>query len=144
MSKIRLNPYLNFPGTCREAFAFYAECLNADIVFQLTMGGSPMADEVPPESHDNICHVCLQGDGIELMGSDCPPEFFEKAQGTTLSVQADSVAQAETLFAALAEGGEIKMPMEETPWAERFGMCNDRFGIPWMVNFDGSKAAYET
>ncbi|WP_197468522.1 VOC family protein, partial [Alcanivorax sp. HI0083] len=89
-------------------------------------------------------HVCLQGDGIVLMGSDCPPEYFEKAQGTTLSVQADSVKEAETLFAALAEGGEIKMPMEETPWAERFGMCNDRFGIPWMVNFDGSKAAYET
>ncbi len=47
MSKIRLNPYLNFPGTCREAFAFYADCLGADIVFQLTMGESPMADEVP-------------------------------------------------------------------------------------------------
>ncbi len=93
-----------------------------------------MADEVPPESHNLICHVCLNGDGIVMMGSDCQPEYFEKPQGTVINVQAETAERAEAIFAALSEGGEIRMPMEETFWAERFGMCTDRFGVPWMVN----------
>ena len=80
--------------------------------------------------------VCLQGDGLVLMGSDCPPEVYEKPQGTIINVQADTPERAEEIFAALSEGGDIRMPMEETFWAKRFGMCSDRFGVPWMVNCD--------
>ncbi|MCG8394393.1 MAG: VOC family protein [Pseudomonadales bacterium] len=136
MSEVRLNPYLNFQGNCREAFEFYARVLKAEIAFLITMGETPMAGDVPPESHDNICHVCLQGDGLVLMGSDCPPEVYEKPQGTIINVQADTPERAEEIFAALSEGGDIRMPMEETFWAKRFGMCSDRFGVPWMVNCD--------
>ena len=136
MSEVRLNPYLNFPGNCREAFDFYAGVLQAEISFLITMGESPMANEVPAESHHHICHVCLEGEGIVLMGSDCPPETYEKPQGTIINVQAETTERAEAIFAALSDGGEIRMPMEETFWAERFGMCIDRFGVPWMVNCD--------
>jgi PhnB protein len=136
MSDVRLNPYLNFQGNCREAFDFYASVLRAEISFLITMGESPMASEVPPECHNNICHVCLKGEGIVLMGSDCPPDVYEKPQGTIINVQAETAERAEAIFTALSEGGEIRMPMEETFWAERFGMCTDRFGVPWMVNCD--------
>lgn len=142
MSTVSLNPYLNFDGQCRDAFEFYARCLDAEIIFMLTMGESPMADQVPPETHSRICHACLQGPGIMLMGSDCPSEFYEKPQGTVINVQVDSAAHAETLFATLAEGGEIRMPMESTFWAERFGMLIDRFATPWMVNFAGDRGSY--
>ena len=136
MSEVRLNPYLNFPGNCREAFDFYAGVLQAEISFLITMGESPMANEVPAESHHHICHVCLEGEGIVLMGSDCPPDTYEKPQGTIINVQAETTERAEAIFAVLSDGGEIRMPMEETFWAERFGMCIDRFGVPWMVNCD--------
>lgn len=142
MSETRLNPYLNFEGQCREAFEFYARCLNAEIVFSLTMGESPMADEVPKETHHRICHICLQGEGMLLMGSDCPPEYYEKPQGIVLNVAVDSVERAEELFAALGEGGQVRMPLEETFWAERFGLLVDKFGVSWMINYDGSKASY--
>lgn len=134
MSDIRMNPYLNFQGDCREAFDLYARVLGAEISFLITMGESPMANQVPAECHNNICHICLKAPGMMLMGSDCPPDSYEKPQGTIINVQADTAEQAEALFAGLSEGGEIRMPMEETFWAERFGMCTDRFGVQWMVN----------
>ena len=74
MTDVRVNPYLNFPGNCREAFALYAQVLEAEISFRITMGESPMADQVPPENHDHICHISLEAEGLVLMGSDCPPE----------------------------------------------------------------------
>lgn len=134
MSDVRLNPYLNFQGNCREAFDFYASVLRAEISFLITMGESPMASEVPPECHNNICHVCLKGEGIVLMGSDCPPDVYEKPQGTIINVQAETAERAEAIFTALSEGGEIRMPMEETFWAERFGMCTDASGCRgWSI-----------
>ncbi|MAX54157.1 MAG: hypothetical protein CL537_01355 [Alcanivoracaceae bacterium] len=136
MTDVRVNPYLNFPGNCREAFALYAQVLEAEISFLITMGESPMADQVPPESHDHICHICLQGEGVVLMGSDCPPDQYEKPQGTIINVAADSAEKAERVFAQLSAGGQVTMALEETFWAERFGMCIDRFGVPWMVNCD--------
>ncbi|ERP91904.1 3-demethylubiquinone-9 3-methyltransferase [Alcanivorax sp. P2S70] len=136
MTDVRVNPYLNFPGNCREAFALYAQVLEAEISFLITMGESPMADQVPPENHDHICHISLEAEGLVLMGSDCPPDQYDKPQGTIINVQTQTAARAEEIFTALSDGGETRMPMEETFWAERFGMCIDRFGVPWMVNCD--------
>ena len=66
--------------------------------------------------------------------------MFEAAAGTTCALHPDTLAEAERLFAALSEGGVVMMPFGPTAWAEGFGMFTDRFGIPWMVNFEGSKA----
>lgn len=136
MSNLSINPYLNFAGNCREAFDLYARVLEAPVSFLITMGESPMADQVPKEMHDRICHICLQRDGLTLMGSDCPPDQYEAPQGTIINIGVETAEKAEAVFAQLSEGGQITMPLEETFWAKRFGMCVDRFGVPWMVNCD--------
>ena len=130
-----MNPYLNFNGNCREALDHYQQVLGAKLVFQHTWAESPMADQAPAGRGDAIMHATLQfADGSLLMASDCPPEYFKPMQGFSLSVNAAHVEEAERLFAGLSEGGQVTMPLERTFWAERFGMCTDRFGVAWMVN----------
>jgi PhnB protein len=73
------------------------------------------------------------GDNV-LMGSDAPPDRFEKPQGISVSIQTDDPTEAERIFAALADNGLVTMPLQQTFWAIRFGMLVDRFGIPWMIN----------
>ena len=130
---MKISPYLNFQGQCAEAFRFYERVLGGKITFIQTYGDSPMRDEVPPDSHDAVMHATLQVDGQVLMGADAPPPHFERPQGISLSIGIDDPAEAERIFAALSEGGQVRMPMQETFWAPRFGMCVDRFGTPWMV-----------
>ena len=130
-----MNPYINFNGTYREALAHYQEVFGAKLLFQQSWAESPMADQAPSGNGDAIMHATLQmPDGSLLMASDCPPEYFQPMQGFSLSVNAATVEEAERIFAGLSGGGKIGMPLEPTFWAERFGMCTDRFGTPWMVN----------
>jgi len=131
---MQLNPYLTFNGNCAEAFRFYETCLGGNVCAMITHGETPAADHVPPELHDTIIHARLMiGDQV-LMGSDAPPDRFEAARGFSVTLGIDDPAEAERVFHALAEDGTVRMPMAETFWARRFGMCVDRFGIPWMVN----------
>ncbi len=128
------NPYLFFDGTCAEAFRFYATVLHTTIDMMMTHGESPMAAQSPPGMADRVMHARLTYDGTMLMGSDSMPGMNKAMQGFAVSLQPTDVAEAERLFAALAEGGEIRMPIAETFWAKRFGMVTDRFGTPWMIN----------
>jgi len=131
---MQLNPYLTFNGQCAAAFTFYEKCLGGKIEMMMTHGDSPMADQMPPVLRDKIMHARLViGDKV-LMGSDAPPERYEGAKGFSVSLGIDKPAEAERIFTALAEGGTVQMPLQETFWALRFGMLVDRFGIPWMVN----------
>ncbi len=126
--------YLNFAGNCEEAFKLYEKALGGKIVNMMTQADTPMKDKTPAESLGKIAHVRLQvGDSV-LMGSDAPPDHFQPAQGSSVCVQADDVAEAERVFNALSEGGNVQMPLAETFWALRFAMFTDRFGTPWMVN----------
>ncbi|HVI57947.1 MAG TPA: VOC family protein [Luteimonas sp.] len=129
---MRLIPYLNFDGQCREAFAFYAAALGGKVVFQSSYGESPMRDEVPPDSHDRIMHAQIEAAGATLMGADGPPPHG--ASATCINVDVSTVEDAERIFAALAEGGQVQMPIAETFWAHRWGALTDRYGKPWMVN----------
>ena len=131
-----MNPYLSFPnGDCKAAFAHYQALLGAKCVFISTWAESPMADQAPGGDGSTIMHATLQfPDGSILMGADCPPEYAAPLGGFSLSVPARDVAEAKALFAGLCEGGTVTMPLEKTFWAERFGMCTDRFGVSWMVN----------
>lgn len=126
-------PYLTFAGDCEAAFRFYERILGGKAEIQ-THGESPMAGEVPPAWHSLVLHAYLSTGGAVLMGSDSPPDRHEKPQGVSVSLHVESPAEAERIFAALAEGGTVTMPMAETFWSPRFGMLVDRFGIPWMVN----------
>jgi len=131
---MQLNPYLNFNGQCKAAFEFYAQCLGGKLESMFTYGNTPAAEHVSPESRDRIMHVRLVVGEAVLMGSDSPPELFEAQKGMYVSLNIDSPAEAERIFHALAEGGSVRMPIEETFWAARFGMLVDRFGTPWMIN----------
>ena len=131
---MQLNPYLTFNGRCEAAFKFYEQCLGGKIVMMMTHGESPMAEKTAEEWRNKILHAQLTIGDIVLMGSDAPPDYFEKPQGFSVNLQFEDVAEAERVFQALSESGTIRMPLQETFWAKRFGMFVDRFGIPWMVN----------
>jgi PhnB protein len=134
---MQLIAYLNFDGTCAEAFQFYERCLGGKIVRMQTHADSPMADQVTPEWGDRIIHARLVAGDAVLMGSDTPPQSPRKPHGFAVAVQTADPAEAERVFHALAEGAAVQMPIQETFWAVRFGMLVDRFGTPWMVNCEG-------
>jgi PhnB protein len=131
---VQLNPYLFFNGTCEEAFKFYEKCLGGKIEAMMTHAGTPAEAQTPPEWRNKILHARLVVDGQLLMGSDAPPDRREEPKGFSVSLQMKDPAVAERIFHALAENGNVRMPIQETFWAARFGMLVDRFGIPWMIN----------
>jgi PhnB protein len=128
-------PYLSFGGNCREAFTRYHEIFGGDITV-LGMGDMPPeeASQMPPGSEDLVMHAALALNGDWLMGSDDPTGSFEGMRGIHVNYSVPEVAEAERVWAALSDGGEVTMPLAETFWAPRFGMCVDRFGTPWMIN----------
>jgi PhnB protein len=130
-----MNPYLTFNGNCEAAFKFYEARLGGKIGGMMPFEGSPMAAQVPAEHRKKIMHASISFDGNLLMGSDTMPgQPYEGMKGFSLTLSAPDVAEAERLFAALAEGGSVIMPLAPTFWAARFGMLKDQFGVPWMVN----------
>ena len=136
---MQLNAYLVFNGQCEAAFKFYEKVLGGKILGMFTHAGTPAAEHVPPEWLNKIMHVTLKvGDSV-LMGSDAPPDRYKKPQGITVNIALSDVAEAERIFHALSENGTVGMPIQQTFWAERFGMLVDRFGIPWMINCEKSK-----
>jgi len=129
-----INPYLFFAGNCKEAFEFYAKVLNGKIEAMLPHAGTPAEEHVPAEWRDKIMHAYLKaGDNI-LMASDAAPAYQKPMQGISVSIQIPEPKEAERVFKELSEGGNITMPMDETFFAQRFGMLTDKFGTPWMVN----------
>jgi PhnB protein len=127
-------PHLHFKGNCSEAFRFYAETFGGQIVFAMTYGEAPGAEQTPPETRDRIIHARLDLGGQFLLGCDALGEHYQSPQGFNVMAAVDAPADAERIFNTLAAGGSVTMPCQETFWAHRFGMCTDRFGIPWMVN----------
>lgn len=131
---MQAGPHLHFKGNCREAFDFYARTLGGKIVFAMTFGESPMAGDVPPELRNQVIHARLDLGDRQLFGCDAPPERYEKPQGFAVLANTPDAAEAERCFKALSDNGSVTMPFGPTFWARGFGMCTDRFGIPWMIN----------
>ncbi|UVE19113.1 VOC family protein [Pseudomonas sp. LS44] len=133
---MKIHNYLIFDGQCEAAFTFYAKCLGGTLDAMLRFGEAPDCAEMPAEYRERIMHTCLTVGDQLLMGSDnCPPHVYEGIKGCSVTLQVDSVEEAERLFSALGDRGEIQMPLQETFWAKRFGMLVDRFGVPWMINY---------
>jgi len=130
------NVYLHFDGNCKEAFQNYEKILGGKIDFLMHFGESPMVDQVPAEWKSKVLHARMSSGKTMLMGSDAPPGRYSKPRGFSINIGLNDVAQAERVFNALAEGGQVCMPFAETFWAVRFGMLIDRFEIPWMVNVE--------
>jgi PhnB protein len=133
-SAMELSAYLNFSGQCAAAFTFYERCLGGKIVTMMSYGDSPLAEKTPQEWHSKILHATLHVGDAVLMGADAPPGHFEQPQGFSVTIALDSPAEAERIFESLAENGTVRMPLQQTFWADRFGMLVDQFGIPWMIN----------
>jgi len=131
---MHLNPYLTFNGNCEAAFKFYQKCLGGEIVAMIKHGETPMASQTPAGWLDKIIHARLVVDGRVLMGSDAPPDRYEPSKGFSVTISVDQPADAERIFQALSQGATVRMPLQKTFWALRFGMLTDQFGIPWMVN----------
>lgn len=131
----QLDPYLIFDGNCAEAMRFYEQALGGRIDVMMTHADSPLADDTPPEMAERIMHARMTLDGRILMASDARSnEPYVRMTGFALSLIYPSAAEARKIYDALAEGGEVAMPLQPTFWAEAFGMVVDRFGTPWMIN----------
>jgi PhnB protein len=138
---MQLNPYLTFDGRCEDAFKFYAKVLGGEIVAMIRHEGTPAETHVPAEWRKKIMHARLIVDGEVLMGSDAPPDRSDGAmKGFSVTLSINRPAEADRVFAALADNGTVRMPIQETFWAQRFGMLTDQFGTPWMINCEKKPA----
>lgn len=128
--------YLSFNGNCADAMRFYERALGGKLEIMMNGGESPMADQIPKEFHDRILHarLVLPGGGT-LFAGDAPAHMpYEGIKGVSIAVDYATVGQAREVFGALAEGGQVGMPMQPAFWAKEWGMLVDRFGTPWIVN----------
>lgn len=131
---MKLNPYLNFNGECADALKFYEQALGGKVVFSMTWGEMSGAEQFPAETHKLIMHATLNVGDDTIMCADSPPGEYKQPTGMNVSIHVKDVPEGERIFQTLSEGGNVTMPFQKTFWSPGFGMCVDRFGIPWMVN----------
>jgi len=131
---LSLNPYLNFDGNCADAMHFYERALDAKLEMIMRYSETPTAMQNTPGG-DRIAHARLVIDGNVLMACDAMTDQpYQGMQGFTLALNYPTAAEAKRAFEALAKGGKVGAPLQETFWAEVWGTVVDRFGTPWMVN----------
>jgi len=128
---MRLYTYVNYKGRCREAFRFYERHLGGKITMMMTFGEGPKEVAAPPDWKDLVLHARMTVAETELMGADIPDA--EPVRSAYLTLLTDSSEEAERVFGALSQGGEVFMPLKETFFAHRFGQLRDPFGVNWMI-----------
>lgn len=128
----RLNPYLSFDGDARPALEFYKEVFGGDLTLN-TFGSFGQPDA--PES-DQIMHGMLETpSGFTLMGADTPPGMeYTPGSNFSVSLSGDDATELRGYWEKLSAGGTVSVPLDKQMWGDVFGMCTDRFDIPWMVN----------
>jgi PhnB protein len=131
---MQLQPYLEFNGQCEAAFKFYEQCLGGKIEAMMTHEGMPTDVPVPAGWRAKIMHASMHVGDTVLMGSDRQADDYKAPTGFHLSLAFKDPVEAERIFRLLAESGKIIMPIQQTFWSPKFGMLNDQFGVPWMVN----------
>jgi len=128
---MKLYTYVNYAGTCQEAFRFYEQHLGGKITMMMTHGQGPNPNDGPPDWKNAILHARMNIGDTELMGADIPS--YQPMRSAYLTLIVSSIEEAERIYATLSEGGEIFMPMNETFFAFRFAQLRDRFGTSWMI-----------
>lgn len=138
-----VNPYLNFPGNSEEAFNYYKTVFGGEIMMIVRFrdfGDNGMG--VAEEDLDKIAHIALPlGPDHVLMATDCVGSMgknFNAGNNYYITIEADTGDEAERLFNALSDGGNVEMSLQRTEWAEKYGVCADRFGVQWMVSYTGA------
>ncbi|WP_300596503.1 VOC family protein [Niabella sp.] len=135
-----ITPYLNFNGDAAEALDFYTEALGGQVVHKQTFGDTQADYPVAASHKDKIMHALFNAGELNFMVSDCPPDV-SVTSGSNLSLALNFTDEdaIEKTFNAMAAGGTITMPLQDTFWGAKFGMVTDRFGISWMFNYDKPK-----
>lgn len=132
-----IEPYLFFNGRCEEAIEFYKKAIGAQVLMMMRHKDSPDAPPpgmLQPGFEEKVMHVTMRVGQTNVMASDgCGPGKLA-FEGFSLSLAVETEAEADRYFAALSEGGEVRMPLVKTFWSPKFGMLADKFGIGWMVS----------
>jgi len=128
---MKLDVYVNYPGSCEQAFRFYEQHLGGKITMMMTHQQQPDAANVPEDWKNAILHARIEIGNSVLMGADIPNA--EPMRSAYLTLRVDSAKEAERLYALLSDGGQIFMKMEKTFFASRFAMLRDKFGTSWML-----------
>jgi PhnB protein len=134
---MQVQAYLFFDGRCEEAVEFYRKALGAEVTMLMRFKDSPEPPPpgmVPPGSENKIMHTSFRIGDTTVMASDGHCQGQPSFQGFSLSLTVPNETEADRVFAALADGGQVQMPLTKTFWSPRFGMIADRFGVSWMVN----------
>ena len=138
-----VNPYLNFDGNTKEAFTFYQSVFGGELE---THRFKDLDDDMGATGDDleKIAHVSLPiGANTTLLGSDVLESFGQSVRAGNdfyINLETESAEETKRLFDALSDDGDIEMPLADTGWAEKFGMCTDKFGVQWMMNYPGDAA----
>jgi len=133
---MQVQPYLFFDGRCEEAIEFYRRALRAEVTMLMRFKDSPEPQPpgmIPPGSENKVMHASMRIGETTVNASDGECGGKPSFEGFALSLDAANEAEADKLFAALSEGGQVKLPLTKTFFSPRFGMVADRFGITWMV-----------
>jgi PhnB protein len=134
---MQVETYLHFQGQCEAALNYYKQHLDSEILFMMRFKDSPAAGDTPADWQDKIMHATFRVGATCIMASDgMPGKPHKEAHGFSMSVSPDTLADAERIFAALAEKGSVTMPLQKTFFALRFGSLIDQFGTPWMVHLE--------
>jgi PhnB protein len=137
------NPYLNFNGNTEEVFSFYKSVFGGEFSSLIRFSDFPEAGNVPEDAKNQIMHISLPlGPRNMLMGTDATESMgFKLITGNNISILLDveNEAEGDRLFRALSENGTVAMAMQKTFWGAYYGMCTDKYGIQWMINY-----TYET
>lgn len=133
-----VNPYLHYGGRCEEAIEFYTQTLGAELVTKMRYSEHPeplppALKQMSPSELNKIMHAHLRIGSSTLMMSDGCPERSAKLQGFSIALTVAAVSDTEKLFSALASGGTVVCPLRKTFFSPKFGMCKDRFGVPWTL-----------
>lgn len=130
---MKLYTQLNFGGNCEEAFRFYEKLLGGRITIMMRASELPADVKPPAGSPDAVIHVRMTVAAFELSGNDVPPSHFKPVRSAYVCLAVDSDEAADKIYAGLAEGGEVSMPIAETFFATRFAQLRDRFGVLWTI-----------
>jgi PhnB protein len=128
-----VQPYLFFDGRCEEAIEFYRSALGAEVTMLMRFKDSPEPNACAQGVENKVMHASFRIGDTTLMASDGRCQWKPSFQGFSLSLTAPNEVEAERLFAAVADGGEVQMPLAKTFFSPRFGMAADRFGVAWMI-----------
>jgi PhnB protein len=139
-----MNPYLHFMGNAGEAMDFYKSVLGGTFLIRQRFKDTPGGDKMPAKDQEMFIHISLSiGNGNAILASDKPHSMdhaLTAGDNVHICIQAESESETERLFTQLSNGGKIEMPLNKTFWGAYFGMCQDRFGIHWMINYTYKQA----